>query len=82
MLVLAMKIVGDEWKLWEAYHVKLPKEGPTMGFGIKFVGPLKMGNTLGHQGVFGILDWLCRCSDWGLNEYATWVKEILLEYKA
>ena len=52
-----------------------------MGFGIKFVGPLKMGNTLGHQGVFGILDWLCRCSDWGLNEYATWVKEILLEYK-
>lgn len=48
MPVLAVEIVGDEWKLWEAYHVKLPKERPTMGFGIKFVGPLEMGNTLGH----------------------------------
>ncbi|KAK0510857.1 hypothetical protein JMJ35_006409 [Cladonia borealis] len=80
MQILAVQIEGDEWQLWEAYATSrgISKEGEH-DFGVVFVGPQYMGTTRDLYGIFQILEWLCRCAEWGLREYKEWVKAEMLQ---
>lgn len=78
--VLAVEIEGDVWSLYEAYAMsrKASRAGED-DFVVTFVGPQDMGTTGNHLGIFQILDWLCRCVDWGLKDYRTWIEEEILQ---
>ena len=83
MPIASISIVGDLWELWVAYPEGFGKDvaedadyGPCV-----LMGPVPIGNTTGIQGVFQILQYLCKCADWGLKEYREWFeKEILTKY--
>ena len=79
MPILAVEIEGDDWRLWAAYaKLRTPSNPGERDFGVVFVGPRYMGNTEDIYGIFQILEWLCRCAEWGLKEYKQWVKAELL----
>ena len=81
--VLAVQIEGDGWRLWAAYaKLRTPPKPGERDFEVVFVGPRYMGNTEDIYGIFQILEWLCRCAEWGLKEYKQWVKAELLQPKA
>ena len=83
MPIASISIVGDEWNLWVAYPEGFGenvREGVAYGPCV-LMGPVSIGNTMGVQGVFEILQYLCQCADWGLSEYRGWFeREILRRY--
>ena len=80
MPILAVEIKGDDWRLWAVYATpRKPSNPGDRDFEVVFVGPRYMGNTEDMYGIFQILEWLCRCSEWGLKEYKQWVKAELLQ---
>ena len=83
MPILAVEIEGEDWRLWAAYaKLRTPPKPGDRDFEVVFVGPRYMGNTENMYGIFQILEWLCRCAEWGLKEYMQWVKAELLQLKA
>lgn len=79
MPVLAIEIEGDQWGLYMVYADGL---ADTDSYGLKFVGPVSLGDTSSLQGCFKLLDGLCRCADWGVGRYKSWFKdEILNKYR-
>ena len=79
MPVLAIEIEGDVWNL---YLVFASKNVEREIFKCQFVGPLEMGSTKTLLGIYQILDRLCYCADWGIDEYQTWFnKQILKRYQ-
>ena len=78
MPVFAIEIEGDIWNLHMVYA---PEDGGNGGFKCKFVGPIEMGTTKSLLGIYQILDRLCRCADWGIDDYQAWFnKQILSKY--
>ena len=83
MPIASISIVGDRWQLWVAYPEGFGDEVPEdVDYGpCVLMGPVDIGNTIGIQGVFEILHYLCQCADWGLKEYREWFeREILRKY--
>ena len=81
MPIASISIIGDKWELRVAYPEGFG-EGVDADYGpCVLMGPVPIGDTLGMRGVFEILQFLCQCADWGLNEYRAWFeKEILRKY--
>lgn len=80
MPILAVQIEGDEWQLWEAYaRPRTILKAGEHDFEVVFVGPEHMGTTRNLYGIFQILEWLCRCAEWGLMEYKVWVEAEMLQ---
>ena len=77
MPVLAIEIVGDAWGLYMVYADASVLDGE--GYGLKFVGPVSLGDTSSLQGCFKLLDGLCRCADWGVSKYQSWFREEILD---
>ena len=81
MPVLAIEIEGNQWGLHMVYSQPNTVDGE--GYGLRFVGPIPLGDTSSLQGCFKLLDGLRRCADWGVGEYQTWFrKEILEKYSS
>ena len=77
MPVLAIEIEGDAWNL----HMVFAIEDQAGDFQCIFVGPIDMGSTKSMMGIFQILDRLCRCVNWGIEEYQQWFdSEVLAKY--
>ena len=75
--VLAIEIEGDAWNLHMVFAIG-DHEGD---FQCIFVGPTDMGSTKSMTGIFQILDILCSCVDWGIEEYQQWLdSEVLAKY--
>lgn len=79
MPVLVIEIEGDEWGLHIVYvDREMVKD---KGYGLRFVGPMSLGDTKSLEGGFKLLDGLCRCADWGVGSYKDWFeKQILQKY--
>ena len=77
MPVIAIEVEGDRWGLHIVYadEDKVERDG----YGLKFVGPVSMGDTSSLQGCFQILDTLCRCVEWGVGIYKAWFREEILK---
>ena len=78
MPVLAIEIEGDAWNLHMVFAIEDQVGGD---FQCNFVGPLEMGSTRSMLGIFQIVDRLCRCVNWGIEEYQQWFdSEVLAKY--
>lgn len=80
MPVLAIAIQEDKWRLYMVYaHENVVDK---KGYRLRFVGPKSLGNTSSLQDCFQLLDGLCRCTDWGVGKYQSWIKkEVLDKYR-
>ncbi|KAL8762710.1 MAG: hypothetical protein Q9184_001334 [Pyrenodesmia sp. 2 TL-2023] len=83
--VPAMVIDGDEWTFYIAYAVNIPKKERMKNgksFKVKFIGPVKIGNTMEIQGIFRILHVLKAVVRWGLEVYKPqYFSKVLKKYK-
>ena len=78
MPVLAIEIEGDAWNPHMVSAIEDQRGGD---FRCNFVGPVEMGSTRSTKGIFQILDRLCRCVDWGIEEYEQWFNsDVLAKY--
>ncbi|KAL2041872.1 hypothetical protein N7G274_005657 [Stereocaulon virgatum] len=80
MPIVSISIIGDNWELWVAYPEGFGEGVPEdVDYGpCVLMGPVPIGNTTGIRGVFEILQFLCQCADWGLNEYRAWFEREIL----
>ena len=69
MPVLAIENERDAWNLHMVPAIEDQRGGD---FQCNFVGRVEMGSTRSTMGIFQILDRLCRCVDWGIEEYQQW----------
>lgn len=74
MPIVSISIRDNQWELYIAYPEGFGDDVPDNQEydTCVLMGPVPIGDTMGTSGVFTILQFLCQCADWGLNEYRKW----------
>jgi len=73
MPVFAIEIEEDRWSLYIVYATSSSPDH------LVFIGPVPMGDSQSHQGVFKILHVLAGLAEWANTEYRPWFEREVLQ---
>ncbi|KAL8919430.1 MAG: hypothetical protein Q9208_006808 [Pyrenodesmia sp. 3 TL-2023] len=82
----AVAIYEDDWYLWIACAIIVPaaqRQKSGKAYRVQFMGPILIGSTYGHAGVYKIFHILKAVIMWGLKVYQPeYVEKVLAKYKS